>query len=85
VGHRQHKRAEWPRVSKSRRSPRIRKPNTCFTSAAPHRSTRKNKIIAQNTAKILKAAGVNFAILGEEEMCCGETARRIGNEYLSLR
>jgi Fe-S oxidoreductase len=42
-----------------------------------------NKTIAINTAKILKAAGVSFAILGEEEMCCGETARRMGNEYLS--
>ncbi len=39
--------------------------------------------IAIDTAKILKAAGVDFAILGEEEMCCGETARRLGNEYLS--
>ncbi|MFA6449722.1 MAG: (Fe-S)-binding protein [bacterium] len=43
----------------------------------------ENKIIAQDTVKILKAGGVSFAILGEEEMCCGETARRIGNEYLS--
>ncbi len=43
----------------------------------------ENKGIAISTAKILKAAGVNFAILGEEEMCCGETARRLGNEYLS--
>jgi len=32
--------------------------------------------------KILKAAGVNFAILGPEETCCGEPARRLGNEYL---
>jgi len=32
--------------------------------------------------KILKAAGVNFAILGLEETCCGEPARRLGNEYL---
>jgi len=30
----------------------------------------------------LKAAGVNFGILGNEETCCGEPARRIGNEYL---
>lgn len=43
----------------------------------------ENKGIAISTAKILKAAGVDFAILGEEEMCCGETARRLGNEYLS--
>ena len=33
-------------------------------------------------AKILKAANVDFAILGTEEPCNGETARRIGNEYL---
>lgn len=43
----------------------------------------ENKSIAISTAKILKAAGVDFAILGQEEMCCGETARRLGNEYLS--
>ena len=34
-------------------------------------------------AKIMKTAGVNFGILGTEEKCCGETARRLGNEYLA--
>ena len=34
-------------------------------------------------ARILNAAGVNYAILGTEEKCCGETARRLGNEYLA--
>ena len=38
--------------------------------------------IAIAMAKILKAAGVDFAILGPEETCCGEPARRLGNEYL---
>jgi len=33
-------------------------------------------------AKILQAAGVNFAILGNEEGCCGDSAMRGGNEYL---
>ena len=33
-------------------------------------------------AKILKAAHVNFAILGQEEKCNGDAARRMGNEYL---
>lgn len=41
---------------------------------------------AQKTAaafvKILKAAGVNFAILGSLAWCCGETSRRMGNEFL---
>lgn len=33
-------------------------------------------------AKILQAAGVKFAILGQEEKCNGDPARRMGNEYL---
>ncbi len=40
------------------------------------------KRTTQAVAKILKAAKVDFAILGVEEPCNGETARRIGNEYL---
>ena len=38
--------------------------------------------VAVAVGKILKAAGVKFAILGPEETCCGEPARRLGNEYL---
>jgi len=38
--------------------------------------------VATSVAKILKAANVNFAILGPEESCTGDPARRIGNEYL---
>jgi len=33
-------------------------------------------------ARLLKAAGVRFAILGLEETCTGDSARRLGNEYL---
>lgn len=32
--------------------------------------------------RLLQAAGVNFSILGSEERCCGDPARRIGHEYL---
>jgi Fe-S oxidoreductase len=32
--------------------------------------------------KILQSAGIRFGILGTEERCCGDSARRIGNEYL---
>ena len=42
----------------------------------------RNKKVATAVAKILKAAKVNFAILGPEETCTGDPARRIGNEYL---
>src|SRR5690606_18081191 len=34
-------------------------------------------------ARILQAAGIKFAILGKEESCTGDPARRIGNEYLA--
>ena len=34
------------------------------------------------TAKLLKAAGVDFAILGPRECCTGDPARRMGNEYV---
>jgi Fe-S oxidoreductase len=37
---------------------------------------------AQNTAKLLKKAGVDFAILGPREACTGDPARRMGNEYV---
>ncbi|GHO73678.1 hypothetical protein KSD_14490 [Ktedonobacter sp. SOSP1-85] len=42
----------------------------------------RNKKVATSVAKILLAAKVNFAILGPEESCTGDPARRIGNEYL---
>lgn len=40
------------------------------------------KKIARATASLLMAADVDFAILGEEESCTGDPARRAGNEYL---
>ncbi|MCB9852154.1 MAG: (Fe-S)-binding protein [Phycisphaerales bacterium] len=38
--------------------------------------------IARAMANLLKMAGINFAILGEEEQCTGDCARRAGNEFL---
>jgi len=37
---------------------------------------------AESTAKLLAAAGVEFAILGPREACTGDPARRMGNEYV---
>jgi len=42
----------------------------------------RNKKVARAMVKILQAAQVDFAILGNEEQCTGEPARRIGHEYL---
>jgi len=40
------------------------------------------KSISVAVVTILRAAGVDFAILGPEERCTCESARRLGNEYL---
>ncbi|MCX5821253.1 MAG: heterodisulfide reductase-related iron-sulfur binding cluster, partial [Deltaproteobacteria bacterium] len=42
----------------------------------------RGKKVSAAFAKILKAAGVSFGILGTEEGCCGDSAMRGGNEYL---
>jgi Fe-S oxidoreductase len=43
----------------------------------------RGKKIAQAMARVLQRAGVDFAILGPEEACTGDMARRAGNEYLA--
>lgn len=40
------------------------------------------KKVTKAFAHILQKAGVSFGILGEEELCTGDSARRLGNEYL---
>ncbi len=42
----------------------------------------RNRKVATSFAKVMQAAGVSFGILGPEESCTGDPARRIGNEYL---
>jgi Fe-S oxidoreductase/nitrate reductase gamma subunit len=42
----------------------------------------RNQKTAQSFSRLLQRAGVNFAILGDQEHCTGDPARRIGNEYL---
>jgi Fe-S oxidoreductase/nitrate reductase gamma subunit len=42
----------------------------------------RNMSIARSVAKILQAAEVPFRVLGIEESCCGDPARRMGDEYL---
>jgi Fe-S oxidoreductase len=42
----------------------------------------RNKKVLRAFVNILKKAEVKFAILGTEEQCTGDPARRIGNEYL---
>ena len=43
---------------------------------------KRNQEVARNFITICNAAGVKVGILGKEEKCCGEPARKLGNEYL---
>jgi len=42
----------------------------------------RNKKVARAFVKLLHKAGADFGVLGFDEMCCGETARRMGHEYM---
>ncbi len=42
----------------------------------------RNKQVTTSIAQILNAAGVSWGILGREEKCCGDSLRRLGNEFV---
>ena len=42
----------------------------------------RNKDVSKVIVKMIQEAEVSVGILGKEEGCCGDPARRIGNEYL---
>jgi Fe-S oxidoreductase len=52
-----------------------------WVGCAPATDPRAQKT-AQAFAKILNKADVNYAVLGQQEQCTGDSARRAGNEYL---
>lgn len=51
---------------------------TCCTPAYDQR----NQNVVKSLVSILQKAGVDFAILGNEEKCCGDSIRRIGEKAL---
>jgi Fe-S oxidoreductase/nitrate reductase gamma subunit len=42
----------------------------------------RNQQVGEGLTLLLREAEVDFALLGSAEMCCGETARRLGHEYV---
>ena len=52
-----------------------------WVGCAPATDTRAQKT-SRAFAEILNSAGVNYAVLGENEQCTGDSARRAGNEFL---
>ncbi|MBN1548420.1 MAG: (Fe-S)-binding protein [Syntrophaceae bacterium] len=41
----------------------------------------RNRMVTAAVAKILNAARLSWGVLGNEEKCCGDSLRRLGNEY----
>jgi len=42
----------------------------------------RNRHTTLSIARILDAAGISWGILGRDEPCCGDSLRRLGNEYV---
>jgi Fe-S oxidoreductase len=42
----------------------------------------RNSDVLRALCTLLNTAGVDYAVLGTEELCCGDPARRVGHEYL---
>ena len=71
-----------PTASASRRWPRSPTRRSSTGSAARRATTIAPRRSRARRRSCLKPAGVDFAILGQEETCTGDPARRAGNEYL---
>jgi Fe-S oxidoreductase len=42
----------------------------------------RGRAVSAALARLLRKAGLDFAVLGPQEKCCGDSARRLGQEYL---
>jgi len=55
--------------------------NTLFWVGCTGALAERNVAATLSMTKVLKAAGVDFGVLGEAETCCGDPARRAGYEF----
>jgi Fe-S oxidoreductase len=73
---------EVPTVASLARAGRLDELEVLYWVGCAAAFDERNRKVARAFATCLQAAGVRFAILGSEESCCGDPARRTGNEYL---
>jgi Fe-S oxidoreductase/nitrate reductase gamma subunit len=55
--------------------------NTLFWVGCTGALAERNVAATLSMTRVLKVAGVDFAVLGEAETCCGDPARRAGYEF----
>ena len=75
-------RAEWARDLGVRQMSDVGEAEYLYWVGCYGSFDERNKKVARALVRVLQAANVDFAILGNEEKCTGEPARRLGHEYL---
>ncbi len=77
-----NKRADWAKDVDIKHISEVENPEYLyFVGCAGSFDDRAIKV-SKAMVNILNAAGISFGFLGIDEVCCGDTARRAGNEYL---
>ena len=75
-------RTEWAKDLPVKIFSEVANPEVLFWVGCCGSFDARNQRVATSIVKILQASGIRFGILGNQEGCCGDPARRIGNEYL---
>lgn len=81
-GQARHRRADWAAGLDVPLMANAGKADVLFWVGCAGSYDPRNQKVSAALVRILRAAGVDFAILGEEESCNAEWARRAGEEYL---
>ncbi|HXG39239.1 MAG TPA: (Fe-S)-binding protein [Bacteroidota bacterium] len=76
-------RADWAEGMNIPRMADVQEVDVLFWVGCAGSYDARYKKVTQALSKLMQQAGVRFAILGTEEKCTGDPARRIGNEYLA--
>jgi Fe-S oxidoreductase/nitrate reductase gamma subunit len=81
-GQARHQRAEWAAGLEVPLMADVGEADVLYWVGCAGSYDPRNQKVSQAMVQIFRAAGVDFAILGEEESCNAEWARRAGEEYL---
>jgi Fe-S oxidoreductase/nitrate reductase gamma subunit len=77
-------RAEWGKELGVQKYGEVTDPEILFWVGCAGSFDDRNQKVARALTKILQKCGMPFGILGPEEGCCGDSPRRMGNEYLFM-
>ncbi len=76
-------RADWAQGLEIPRMAEVGRADVLFWVGCAGAYDARYQKVARAFAELMRRAGVDFAILGIEEKCTGDPARRMGNEYLA--